>query len=161
LKCDPKVISRNDPAVNGINVEYALRFQLAKDAKPGRFQEYVTIETDDAANPFLPILVQGTVQQDISISNPQIELKALRPGQTTTARVVIKGNRPFVVTDVDCGNLKECFSVRKGETPEKLQVVEMVFTAPARPGRFKEQMQLKIGGRDQGLEFAISGMILN
>jgi hypothetical protein len=161
LKCEPKVVARNDPAVNGINVEYALRFQLAADAKPGRFQEYVTIETDDAANPFLPILVLGTVQQDFSISNPQIELKALRPGQTATARVVVKGVRPFVVTDVNCGNLKDCFSVRKGETPEKLQVVDMLFTAPARPGRFKEQMQLKIEGREQSLEFAVSGMILN
>lgn len=161
LKCQSNLISRNESPVNGINVEYSLQFQLLPQAQPGRFQEYVTLETDDAANPFIPLMVLGTVQPDISITNPRIEIKALRPGQTATARVVVRGIRPFVVSEVNCGGLKDCFTVRMGETPEKLQVVDMTFTAPDRPGRFTERMQLKVEGREQGLEFAISGMILN
>jgi hypothetical protein len=161
LKCQSNLISRNESPVNGINVEYSLQFQLLPQAQPGRFQEYVTLETDDAANPFIPLMVLGTVQPDISITNPRIEIKALRPGQTATARVVVRGIRPFVVSEVNCGGLKDCFTVRMGETPEKLQVVDMTFTAPDRPGRFTERMQLKVEGREQGLEFAISGIILN
>ncbi|MEY3176599.1 MAG: hypothetical protein RLZZ436_4513 [Planctomycetota bacterium] len=161
LKCEARVVARNDPAVNGINVEYSLRFQLSAEARAGRFQEYVTLETDDASNPYIPLMVQGTVLPDFSISNPRIEIKALRPGQTATVRVVVRGIRPFVVSGVDCGGLEECFTVRKGEVPEKLQVVDMQFTAPARPGRFTEKMQLKVEGREQSLEFSVSGVILN
>ncbi len=161
LKCQSRLIARNNSPVNGINVEYALLFQLSPESQPGRFQEYATLETDDAANPYIPLMIQGTVQADMSISNPRIELRALRPGQTATARVVVRGIRPFVVSEVNCGGLQEFFSVRKAEAPEKLQVVEMQFTAPNRPGRFTERMQLKVEGREQELEFTVSGMILN
>jgi len=161
LKCQTKLTARNDSPVNGINVEYSLQFQLSTETQPGRFQEYITLETDDAANPFIPLMVLGTVQPDISITNPRIEIKALRPGQTATARVVVRGIRPFVVSEVNCGRLKDSFTMRMGETPEKLQVVELTFTAPNSAGRFTEQMQLKVEGRDQPLDFAISGMIVN
>ncbi|MFM7058123.1 MAG: DUF1573 domain-containing protein [Planctomycetota bacterium] len=161
LKCQSRLIARNDSPVNGINVEYALQFQLSPTAPGGRFQEYATLETDDAANPFIPLMIQGTVQPEVSISNPRIEIKALRPGQTAMARVVVRGIRPFVVSEVNCGGLQAFFTVRKAEAPEKLQVVEMLFTAPDRPGRFTERMQLKIEGREQELEFTVSGMILN
>lgn len=163
LKAEFKEVSRSQFAQNGINVEYQLTVQLSETAKVGRVRDYITLVTDDAANPYVPLLVEGTVIPDIAITSPNVAIRSLKPGQTTTVKVVIKGNKPFLVEDVNCENMSDCFKVKKSEETDKLQVVhvvEMEFTAPEKPGKFSEKMIVKVKDREEPLNFVISGSIL-
>ncbi|MBL8813899.1 MAG: DUF1573 domain-containing protein [Planctomycetaceae bacterium] len=160
LKAEFKEVSRSQFAQNGINVEYQLTVQLSETAKVGRVRDYITLVTDDAANPYVPLLVEGTVIPDIAITSPNVAIRSLKPGQTTTVKVVIKGNKPFLVEDVNCENMSDCFKVKKSEEPNKLQVVEMEFTAPDKPGKFSEKMIVKVKDREEPLNFVVSGSIL-
>jgi hypothetical protein len=164
MKCELREISRNAQAVNGINVEYSLRFRLSGEAKVGRFLEYATLETDDAKSPRIPLIVQGVVVPDVSISNPHTEVRALRVGQSAVVRLVIRGTRPFAIAGADFGGLAESFVMLPNDKvggDEKLRIVELKFTAPNRPGRFSEVMRLRVEGREEPLEFSVSGTILN
>jgi hypothetical protein len=164
MECKLEELSRNAQPVNGVHVEYALRVRLSAEAKPGRLLEYATLETDDAKGPSIPFIIQGTVLPDIAISNPRIDVRALRPGQTAMIRVVVRGTRPFVISGVNSGGLQgsiEMLRAEKSGTEEKLRIVELKFTAPNRPGRFSERMQLMVEGREEPLEFSVSGTILS
>jgi hypothetical protein len=153
--------TRREPGQLGYAVGYELVMKLSKEARPGRFRDIITLVTDDAANPNVPLLVEGEVVPDISISNPSIAIRALKPGETTTVKLVVKGTRPFLIEDVDCKDLQNCFEVKLSETENKVQVVELQFTAPDEPGKFSEQMVVKIKGRDESIPFAVSGVITN
>ena len=41
----------------------------------------------------------------------------------------------------------------------KVQIVEMQFTAPDKPGKFNEEMIVKVKGRQEVLKFMVSGSI--
>lgn len=160
LKVTLRETSRNAQAVNGINVEYELDVLLSESAKVGRFVDYLTLVTDDARNPNVPLMVEGVIIADITVSNPSLGVRSLKPGQTAKVSLVVKGLKPFVVEEVDCGAMKDSVSVSKGDKEEKVQIIQLEFTAPNRPGRFNEKMQVKVRGRQEPLEFSLSGTIL-
>ncbi len=143
----------------GGNVSYVLEMNLAADTKPGRIRDIITLITDDAANPNVPLIVEANVVPDITISNPNIAIRALRPGQTTIVKVVVQGNKPFLIEDVDCQKMEDCFEVKMSDKENKLQIVEMQFTAPNTSGKFSEEMIVKLKGREDVLKFVVSGSI--
>ena len=147
----------------GGRVGYELVMKLSPEARPGRIRDIVTLVTDDATNPHVPLLVEGEVVPDISISNPNIAIRALKPGETTTVKLVVQGTKPFLVEDVDCRDLNDCFEVRMSEKENKVQVVELEFTAPNNPGKFSQQMvvKVKIKDREDQIPFTVSGTINN
>lgn len=143
----------------GTFVGYDLVVKLKKEARSGRFREIVTLVTDDAANPHVPLLVEGEVVPEFSLSSPSIAIRALKPGETTTVKLVVKGSKPFLVEDVDCKDLQDCFRVKMSEKENKVQVIELEFTAPQSPGKFTEQMVVKIKDREELIPFSVSGVI--
>lgn len=151
-----------NPQGGGV-VGYQLIVKLSPEARPGRIREIVTLVTDDAANPRVPLLVEGEVVPDISISNPNVAIRTLKPGETTTVKLVVQGKKPFLIEDVDCKDLQNCFEVKMSEKENKVQIVELAFTAPDNPGKFTQQMvvKVKIDERVDLLPFTVSGVISN
>ena len=139
--------------------EFDLTMTLSPSAKPGRIREIVTIITDDSASPHVPLMVEGIVKSDITLANSNIKIRDLKPGETTTVKVVVQGTKPFIVEDVDCPKMQDCFKVKLDPTEKKLQIVELQFTAPNAPGSFAEEMIVKIKGREDTLQFKIMGRI--
>ena len=158
-----KEISRS-----GGNVVYDLEVTLDPKTKPGRFRDIITLVTDDAAHPNVPLITLATVIPDIRITTPDIavrnskgQLVPLKPGETTIVKVILQGNKPFLIQDVDCQQMQDCFEVKMSEKENKLQIVEMKFTAPEKVGKFSEEMIVKIQGREDVLKFNVSGSIAN
>ncbi len=161
VKISGKELTANikETSRQGGNVVYELEMYLAKDARPGRLRDIVTLVTDDAANPYVPLIVEGEVVPDIRISRTDNFLGRLRPGQTTTVRLVVNGKEPFLVEDVDCKSLQDCFKVKMSDKENKVQVINMEFTAPEKLGKFQEEMVVKIKGREEVYRFTVSGSI--
>ena len=144
---------------SGGTVAYDLEMTLAPETKPGRVRDIVTLVTDDASNPYVPLIVEANIVPDITISNPNIAIRSLKPGQTTTVRLTVQGNKPFLIEDVDCQKMHDCFEVKMNDEENKVQIVEMQFTAPDKPGKFNEEMIVKVRGRQEVLKFMVSGSI--
>ncbi len=139
--------------------DFELTMTLAPASRPGRIREIITIVTDDAASPNVPLMVEGIVKSDITLANDNVRIRDLKPGEVTTVKVVVQGTKPFVVEDVDCPELQDCFKVKLDSQEKKLQIVELEFTAPANLGKFAEEMVVKIKGREDTYSFTVSGEI--
>lgn len=140
-------------------VDYELTMKLNPGAKPQRIRDLVTLVTDDAANPHVPLMVEGVVVPEFAVSPESVAIRALSPGQTTTVRVVIRGKKPFIIEDIDCTDMKDCFQVKLGDKANVLHVVDIQFIAPEKPGRFAEQMVVKIQDREEPIRFLVRGQI--
>ncbi len=151
---------RETAPADGINVVYELNVSLADEAPAGDILEYLTLVTDDAASPFVPMLVEGTVVPDIVISNPSISLRTFPIGQQVTASLVVKGTRPFRISAVDFGRLQPYFEVELSDEEARLHVLKLKFLTESGTGRFQEPMKLTIAGREQPLEFSVSGTVV-
>ena len=139
--------------------DFELTMTLSPSAKPGRIREIVTIVTDDTASPHVPLMVEGIVKSDITLANSNVKIRDLKPGEVTTVKVVVQGTKPFIVEDIDCPKMQDCFKVKLDDTEKKLQIVELQFTAPNAPGQFAEEMIVKIKGREDTLSFTLVGRI--
>lgn len=140
-------------------VDYELKMTLAATARPGRIREMITIVTDDAASPNVPLMVEGVVKSDITLANDNVKIRDLKPGEVTTVKIVVQGTKPFVVEDVDCPKMQDCFKVKLDTAEKKLQIVELEFTAPNTPGKFTEVLVVKIKGREDTYRCTVSGQI--
>lgn len=143
----------------GQNVTYDLEVTLGTKARPGRIRDLITLVTDDAANPYVPLMVEGVVVSQFVLANSNISISPMKPGQTTTVRLIVRGKEPFLIEDVDCKEMSDCFDVKFGDDPKTLQQVELEFTAPNKEGKFSEELVVKIKGHDEVLRCVISGRI--
>lgn len=140
-------------------VDYLLSMKLDPLTRPGRVRDVITLVTDDSSNPYVPVMVEGNVVPDIAITPETVQIRPLAPGQTTTVRVVLKGKKPFLIEDIDCDSMSDCFTVQLKDTPNVLHIVDLHFSAPEKPGRFSEEMIVRISGREEPLHFVVSGQI--
>ena len=151
-----KEVARN-PGLG--TADFELTMTLAPEAPAGRIREIVTIVTDDAASPNVPLMVEAIIRPDIRLANASVAIGALKPGDVKTVQVVVQGTKPFVVEDVDCPKFQDCFKVGLDSEEKKLQIVKLEFTAPDSPGKFSEEMVVRIKGREETYRFTVSGEI--
>ena len=142
-------------------VQYELVMSLNEQAPVGRVRDLIQIVTNDAANPYVPLMVEGTVVPDITITPATVAVRTLAPGQSTQVKVVLKGKKPFKIDDIDCEGMSDCFKATLADSLKPLHVVPIEFNAPDRPGKFSEELIVKINGRPEPLRFNVTGTIAN
>ena len=145
----------------GRNVNYKLHFSLKPEAPAGAINQQITLVTDDASNPYVPVLVRGNVESDIEITPVVQNLGKLGVGKEKKFRVVLKGKKPFAVTNIECESATECFKVKLPENKKPVFVVPFSFTAPEKPGKFSEEFTITIEGRDEPIKFKAVGEIVS
>ncbi len=140
--------------------DFELTMTLSPDASAGKIREIVTIVTDDAASPNVPLMVEGIVKSDITLANDSLSLGALKPGEIKIVQVVVQGTKPFVVAGVDCPKMQGSINAKFSEQEKKLQIIKLEFTAPNnQPGKFTEEMVIKIKDRQDTYKCTVSGEI--
>ena len=149
---------RETQRVNG-NVRYALEVKLSKDAPAGRIRQLLTLVTDDASNPYVPVLVEGKIESDISILPALVQFGRLSPGQEKNARVVLKGKKPFLIEGIECESDLEAFKVRMPRSARTVHVLPLTVMAPSKSGKFTEEFILRISGRTEPLRFKAAGEV--
>jgi hypothetical protein len=143
----------------GGRVNYQLKVALKPDAPIGQLRHMITLVTDDAENPDVPILVEADVKPDIEVNPAVVSLGTMAPGQSKTVSVVLRGKKPFKVESVTCLKVKDVFEVRLPSTVAPVQVIPLTITAPQTPGTLDEQLSVTIDGRKQPVTFRAYGKI--
>src|SRR5262249_15130932 len=90
-----KEISRS-----GDRASYELDVQLKDGAPAGYLQDQLQLTTNDARTSQVPVVVEGLIVSDLTVSPSTLLLGSLQPGQKVTKQVVLKGVRPFKVLDM-------------------------------------------------------------
>jgi hypothetical protein len=140
-------------------VDYSLVVKLNQSAQPGRIRDLITLVTNDQTNPYVPLMVEGIVVPDITVTPSTVNVRTVAPGESQRFRIVVKGKKPFKIEDVDCENMADCFKAKIGDSTAPVQPVDIEFSAPNKPGKFSEEVIVKIAGRTEPLRFHVTGLI--
>lgn len=123
-------------------VNYEMLVRLKPDAPVGYIQDQLTILTDDSSDKGFTLPVEGNVQPSLAVNPAQLFLGVIKPGETVTKKLVVRGKSPFVVTDVECTD--ESFDFTKpGDKPNTLQFVTVQFTAGEKAGSVTQKIVIK------------------
>ena len=127
----------------GGRITYDLKVVLDKNAPTGYVNEYLWLVTNDPQTKQIPVPVDGQIQADISASPASLFLGVLKPGQSVTKQIVVRGKKPFSITSIsaDC----ECLQATapKGKEPKSLYLVPVTFTARDKTGKITQTVQIE------------------
>ncbi|MEO1998637.1 MAG: DUF1573 domain-containing protein [Planctomycetaceae bacterium] len=141
-------------------VAYSLEVLISKQAPAGRLRTQVTLVTDDSGNPRVPILVDATVEADLTVIPPIISLGVLKPGEQKRKSVVLRGRKPFAIEKIEAESNSGAFRIKLTKTSKKIHVLPLTFTAPEKLGPVNETFTVTIPGRPEPLTFRASGKIV-
>lgn len=159
LKFNNKHITGNVKEVsrNGGRVKYQLEVKLAETAPAGTMREQVVLVTDDANNPYVPVMLTARVESDITVTVSS--LSSVAAGQSKKFNVVVRGKKPFKIEKIECPQSPDAFEANISERTSTLHVVPMTFKANEKAGAFAKTLQMTIAGRPQPVNFRVTGRI--
>jgi len=141
----------------GGRVQYSLTLQLDGSVPVGSLRDQITLVTDDANSPYVPVRVLARVESEFTATASS--LGTVQAGQPKVFNVVVRGRKSFQIEKIDCTNSPDCFQAKISEQSRRIHVVPVTFTPPEKEGLFRETLNIKIAGRDQPVTLEISGRI--
>ena len=121
-------------------VAYDLLLRLSEATPPGYLKQQLVLVTNDSSNPRIPVDILGKVEAEVTVSPENLIFTDVSKGETVTKRLVVKGKKPFRVTNVICGD--ECFEFETDDQAAKHHVVTVRFTADRDPGRLRKPITI-------------------
>ncbi len=153
-----RAVARETGRADG-RVTYDLTVQLASNTPAGLLNEQLVIVTDDASNPYIPLLATATIEPDIVVATPNVALGDLKPGVEKTVRVIVRGRKPFAIDNIECESNLECFKVKLSHDEKTVHILPLTVTPPAGIGELSEQFTVHIAGRSQPVTFRATGRV--
>jgi hypothetical protein len=142
------------------NVNYDLYVTLKGTAPLGELREQLMLVTDDASNPYIPVLVTARVEADYSVSPEVVSLGNLSPGERKTVNVVVRGKKAFTIEKIESEKSSGTFEVRLPQQSKELHVLPLTVIAPDEPGTLTEEFTVTIAGSSEPLTFKAYGKIV-
>ncbi len=122
----------------GSTIAYRLQFRLKPSAPAGDFHEEIVIVTNDSQNDRFTLPVFATVRPPISVTPPVLAIGTIAPNAEHRDRIIVRGDRPFAITDIRSSDPRIRFQLPSGERP--IHVVPFVFTANESLGEIREKI---------------------
>jgi hypothetical protein len=151
--------SRSGGGVSNVSVNYALTVTLKPTAPAGSFRGIVQLITNDATNPIIPVLAEARIEGDITVTPENVPLGTLTPGREKTVNVVIRGKKPFAISNIECESSDEAFLVKLPEGEKIVHVLPLTITPPDKPGPYQEVFTVTIPDRPEPVIFRATGRI--
>lgn len=113
-------------------VGYRLKVNLKPTAPAGIIRDALIVETNDTSAPQFPVIVNGQIQPDLIVTPANLTMGTVKPGQSITRQVLLRGKKPFQVTGVEGGG--ESFRVEKPEGSQTFHKVIVRFAGTEEAG---------------------------
>ncbi|HTU91812.1 MAG TPA: DUF1573 domain-containing protein [Gemmataceae bacterium] len=152
----PVEVSLNELYRRPGQVGYRVRVTLKANAPLGTLKGDLFLKTNDPASPLLPVLVEGVIQSNLTVSPTALSLGAVKIGETLTRRVVVRGNKPFRILGVEGLGDGMQLDPPPSAAPSPVQVVSFkcVFR---KAGDFKHEVKIKTDLQDAPVMVTIDG----
>jgi hypothetical protein len=137
-------------------VGYRLKVTHKADAPVGTLKGDVFLKTNDPASPMLPVLVEATVQSAVTVAPAVVNLNTVKVGETLTRRVVVRGNKPFRVTKLECAGEGITFDQPASNAAAQVQVVSFKCQF-GKAGDFKRELKITTDLQDTPVVVTIDG----
>lgn len=133
-------VEMKETARGGGRVSYDLLVRLRGDAPAGYLHDQLILVTNDAKAREIPVDLQGRVASEITISPEKLFLGVVNPGQQVKKNLVVRGKRPFKITDIEC---PECFQIQHSADAKTVHLIPVLFTAGDAEGQIAQQISIK------------------
>jgi hypothetical protein len=142
------------------NVNYDLSVVVKGSTPLGELRDLLTLVTDDAGNPYIPVLVEGRVEPEFVVSDV-IAFGNLVPGEKKTMNVMVRGKNPFLIEKIESEKTSAVFEVRLPKEAKKVHVVPLTLVAPTEPGTLEDEFTVTIQGSGEHVTFKARGKIVS
>jgi hypothetical protein len=130
-------------------VSYAMLVRLNDQTASGYILDQLTVVTNDRNMMTIPLPVEGRIVAPLTVSPGSLVLGVLSPGQTVTKQLVVRGNEPFRILKMECGD--PSFQFEPSTEPKDLHIVPVKFTASQQGAKIAETIVIAtdLGGGSQ------------
>jgi hypothetical protein len=136
-------------------IGYTLFVTLKPDAPLGTHRHELFLKTNDSAN-LVPVLVEATVHSAISVTPETLSLGAVKIDAPHVRRVVVRGTRPFRITNVEGMGSGIDLGQPLSDRDEQVQFVTFKVQ-PSSAGPFRRELKLKTTLQEVPLTVTIEG----
>ncbi|MEX1041855.1 MAG: DUF1573 domain-containing protein [Pirellulaceae bacterium] len=126
----------------GGRVGYELTVSLKENAPVGLIQTNLSVVANDGRSQSVAIPVEGKVNSAISVSPASLPLGDVKPGQAVEKKLIVRANRPFRVTGIQCKHDGFSFGELSSE-PKKLHFIPVTFTADDKSGMVVQKILIE------------------
>ena len=148
------------PVRTGQGLRYNLDVVLSPELPVGDFERSLVVLTEEPTRSYIPMRIRATVEPDIVVANPVVELGTLSAGADKTTRLVIRGRKPFSIESVE-GLPGMVDATLAPSHVKSVHVIPVKITAPAVPGRFSQELVVKIAGDRAPVTCRVEGEVLS
>ena len=127
---------------NGRNA-YELTVRMDADAPVGYFNDHLTLVTSDARQSHIPVLVEGRVTSNVTVSPASLFMGVVGPGHKVTKRLVVRGKRPFRILSIRCQGQTFAFDTDEQAEPKPLHLIPVTFIAGEHPGEITDRITIE------------------
>lgn len=120
------------------------RFPLTVSLKPsapvGNLQDYITVKTNDPANPTVQVLVKATIEGLLTATPDAFRLDNAAAGSTISRTILVKAPKPFTIIRVE--NTAGLFSVKSAPTPKTVQMLVLTMSVPTEESQIPDHLEV-------------------
>jgi len=127
---------------NGGRVVYDLTVRLDEDAPVGYLKDHLMLITNDRRRPQVPVLVEGRVCSELTVSPASLFMGVVQPGDKVTKRLVVRGEKPFRIVSIKCDEGFFEFGDLDDE-PKLIHLISVTFVAGPNDGKVVRTIQIK------------------
>ena len=143
-------------------INYRLTMALNETAKAGRIRDVVTLVTNDKTNPFIPLMIDGIIVPDITVSPSILKVGTIATGKSSRVQVALKGKTPFQIESIECEAMANSFRASISDSVRPFHLVPIEFSGDSGGvGAFNEELVIRIVGRPEPLLVTVTGAISN
>jgi hypothetical protein len=158
-----------DPRTNVGKVAYDLVVTLKESVPAGYLKELVVLRTNDTNQQTarIPLTVEGLVVPAMSVHPAVIMFDVVRAGERVSKNLVVRGQKPFKITEVEGPDPRFHFTIPQAATQFKSAdstyygaVIAVEFRAGDSPGKISGKVRIKtdLAGAAP-LEVSVNGQV--
>jgi hypothetical protein len=156
---NPNIAVKLDETARGEGrVSYELTVSIKGSAPIGDLRDQLTLLTDDAGNPQIPVLIEARVEPEFVVSPNTLSFGVLNPGEKRTVNIVIRGKKPFAIEKIE-SEKTSVFEARLPQDSRVIHVLPITLTAPSEAGAIDETFTVTIPGSTDIVQFRAYGKI--
>ncbi|MDZ7619500.1 MAG: DUF1573 domain-containing protein [Patescibacteria group bacterium] len=126
----------------GGRVWYDLAVEMNPNSPPGYIHDHLLLKTNDPNRGEVPLLVEGCVVSGVVVSPASLFMGVVEPGQEVTKQLVVRGQQPFRILSIQCGDESFRFDTSGTDAPKSLHLVPVTFTAGGERGKISRTIRI-------------------
>jgi hypothetical protein len=140
-------------------VWYEMTVRLSPKAPVGYLNDHLLLTTNDPQPAHIPLLVEGRVVPMVTVSPALLNMGTVQPGKEVTKNLVIKGNKPFRILSITCGDQSFKFGKERDEGAKPLHIVPVTFAAGTNLGKVSKTIRIETDLSDSAPELAAFAVV--